>query len=460
MLKRYIGDRAFYRRIFAIAIPIIIQNGITNFVSLLDNIMVGSIGTAQMSGVSIANQLLFVFNLCVFGACSGAGIFTAQFHGSKDDTGVRHTFRFKMIASFFLAVVGCSLFLTAGKSLIGMYLTGDGDPLEAAKTLSFGIRYLKVMLIGLIPFAITNCYSSTLRESGQTVVPMVAGIVAVFVNLCGNVILIFGYLGAPALGVVGAALATVLSRFVEMGIVVVWTHCHGNEHPFIREVYSSLYIPGKLCLDIFRKGMPLLVNEFLWSSGMAILNQCYSTCGLDVVPAANISGALFNLGSVAFLALGNSVGILMGQMLGAGRSETEVRDTNRKLLTLSVSSGVIFGALVASVSGVFPMLYDTEPSVRHLATQLVLVNAIMMPFSAFTNATYFTLRSGGQTTVTFLFDSCFTWCVCVPLAFCLSRFTNLPILPLYAICQSLEFIKALLGGWMLKRGKWIQNLTV
>lgn len=460
MLKRYIGDKAFYRRIFAIAIPIIIQNGITNFVSLLDNIMVGSIGTMEMSGVSIANQLLLVFNLCIFGACSGAGIFTAQFHGSGDDTGVRHTFRFKILSSFFLSVVGCALFLSAGKPLIGLYLTGDGDPLEAAKTLSFGLRYLKIMLIGLLPFAITNCYCSTLRESGQTVVPMVAGIVAVVVNLVGNVILIFGYLGAPALGVAGAAIATVISRFVELAIVAIWTHCHGKEHPFIREVYSSFYIPGKLCAGIFRKGMPLLINEFLWSSGMALLNQCYSTCGLNVVPAINISGALFNLGSVAFLALGNAVGILMGQMLGAQRSEGEIRDTNRKLLALSVSSGLVFGALVASVSGVFPMLYDTESAVRHLATRLILISAAMMPFNAFTNATYFTLRSGGQTTVTFLFDSCFVWLVCVPLAFCLSRFTDMPIGPLYAICQSLDLIKCLLGGWMLKKGKWIQNLTV
>ncbi len=460
MFHRFVGDKAFYRRIFAIAIPIIIQNGISNFVSLLDNIMVGSIGAEEMSGVAIANQLLFVFNLCIFGASSGAGIFTAQFHGSADHVGVRHTFRFKIFSCIFLTLAGCALFLGAGKELISLYLKGEGDPAKAAKTLAFGARYLKVMLIGMLPFALTNCYSSTLRESGQTVVPMVAGIIAVFVNLAGNAILIFGYLGAPRLGVVGAAAATVISRFVELAIVAGWTHCHGKLHPFIRGVYRSFYIPGKLCLDIIRKGMPLLINEFLWASGMAILNQCYSTCGLDVVPASNISGVLFNLGSVAFLALGNAVGILMGQMLGAGRGETEIRDTNRKLLALSVSTGLIFGALVAAASGVFPMLYNTDSSVRQLATKMILISAVMMPFNAFTNATYFTLRSGGQTAVTFLFDSCFVWAVCVPLAYCLSRFAAMPIVPLYAICQGLDLIKCILGSAMLKKGKWIQRLTV
>ncbi len=459
MLHRYIGDRPFYGRILRIAVPIIIQNGISNFVSLLDNIMVGSVGTLEMSGVSIANQLLFVFFLCIFGASSGAGIFTAQFHGSGDQEGVRYTFRFKLISCLVLTVIGTCLFLFAGQPLISLYLQGEGDPQDAAKTLGFGLSYLRVSLIGLVPFALANCYSSTLRESGQTVVPMVAGIAAVFVNLAGNAILIFGLLGAPRLGAVGAAVATVISRFVELAIVAVWTHRNHLRHPFIQGVFRSLHIPGSLVVSIFRKGMPLLINEFLWSSGMAILNQCYSTCGLDVIPATNIASVIFNLGSVVFLALGNSVGILMGQMLGANRPEDEVRGTNRKLIALSVASGVVFGGLVAGVSGLFPQLYNTTDTVRALATRLIIISAVMMPFNAFTNATYFTLRSGGQTTVTFLFDSCFVWGVCVPLAFVLSRFTGITIIPLYAICQSLDLIKCGLGAWMLKKGKWIQNLT-
>ena len=217
---------------------------------------------------------------------------------------------------------------------------------------------------------------------------------------------------------------------------------------------------GKLLRSITIKGMPLLVNEFLWSSGMAVLNQCYSTCGLDVVPAMNICSTLFNLGSVVYLSMGNSVGIIMGQMLGAGHSEEDVRDTNRKLIAVSIASGVVFGGLMAAVSEAFPGIYNTTDAVRHLAAQLIWISAVMMPFGSYLNATYFTLRSGGQTFVTFLFDSCFMWVFCVPLAFCLSRFTNLPILPLYAICQATDFIKCVIGTVMLKQGKWIQNLTV
>ena len=460
MLRKYIGDRAFYRRVLTVALPIIIQNGITNFVSLLDNIMVGQVGTVPMSGVSIVNGILFVFNLCIFGASSGAGIFTAQFHGSGNEEGIRHTFRFKFLVCTLLTLAGIAIFLFGGKFLIGLYLTGEGDAAIAAGSLEYGLKYLSVMLWGFIPFALGNAYASTLRETGETMVPMVAGIVAVFVNLILNYVLIFGHFGAPAMGVEGAALATVISRYVELIMVAGWTHLRADRHGYIRGVFRSFYIPGKLLKSILIKGMPLLGNEFLWASGMAIMNQCYSTCGLDVVPAMNISSTLLNLGSVVFLSMGNSVGIIMGQMLGAGHSEAEIRDYNRKLIAFSVVAGGSFGAVIILFSGLFPQIYNTTDAVRLLATQLICVAAAMMPFNSYTNATYFTLRSGGQTMVTFLFDSCFVWTVCVPLAYLLSRFTALPILPLYIICQGTELIKCALGAWMLRQGKWIQNLTV
>jgi Na+-driven multidrug efflux pump len=220
-----------------------------------------------------------------------------------------------------------------------------------------------------------------------------------------------------------------------------------------------MHVPATLVKQITIKGTPLLVNEFLWSSGMAFLSQCYSTCGLDVVPAMNISSTLYNLASVTFLSMGNSVGIIMGQMLGAGTSEAEIRDANRKLVAVSIAFGVVFGGLMAAASVLFPRIYNTTDDVRHLATLLICISAAMMPFNSYTNAAYFTLRSGGQTMVTFLFDSCFVWTCCVPVAFCLSRFTGLSIIPLYIICQSMDFIKCTIGAFMIRQGKWIQNLT-
>ena len=459
MFRKYIGDRAFYRRVIAVVLPIIIQNGITNFVSLLDNIMVGRIGTLPMSGVSIVNQLTFVFNLCIFGASSGAGIFTAQFYGSEDHEGVRHTFRFKLMICSLLSILAGFLFFTAGDSLIGLYLTGEGSPADVAQTLRYGREYLNVMLLGLLPFAITNAYSSTLRETQETMVPMLAGVAAVVVNLGLNYVLIFGHFGAPAMGVRGAAYATVISRFAELAIVAVWTHTHAGREPFIRGAYRSAYIPAALLERIAVKGLPLLVNECLWSCGVAFLNQCYSTCSLDVVPALNIASTLINLGSVVYQSMGNAVGILMGQLLGAQTPREKVRDTSRKLIFTSVVAGSFFGLLMILFSSLFPQIYNTTDAVRLLAEKMIIISSVMSFFHSYANAAYFTLRSGGKTFITFLFDSGFLWACSAPLAYFLSRYSGLPIIPLYMICQIPDMIKCLLGSRVLKKGSWIQNLT-
>ena len=460
MLKRYVGDRSFYSRIFAVALPIIVQNAITNFVALLDNIMVGQLATAQISGVTIVNNnLMFIFNICMFGAAAGAGIFTTQFRGSGDNDGIRYTLRFKLILCGILSVIAGFAFYFLADPLIGLYLTGDGDPQLAADTLVAGREYLSMMLWGMLPFAITNAYAGTLRECGKPLVPMVAGIIATFVNLVFNYILIFGHFGAPAMGVKGAALATVMSRYVELVIVVVWTHVHTEACPYAKGLFRSVYIPGKLFGSIVTKGMPLLLNEFMWTVGMAFVNQCYSTCGLDVVPAMSISTTIYNLAAVVFRSLGNTVGIFMGQMLGARRPTEELMDTNRKMTALAAFSGVVFGGIVAALSGAFPLLYNTTDAVRLLATWTILIAAVLMPLQAYSFPVYFTLRAGGKTVVTTLFDCGSIWLLYLPISFLLSRFTALPFLAIYAICNGTDLIKCIVGTVLIRSGTWIQYLT-
>ena len=460
MLKRYVGDRAFYKRIFAVALPIIAQNAITMFVALLDNIMVGQLSTAEISGVTIVNNnLMFIFNICMFGAAAGAGIFTTQFRGSNNNEGICYTMRFKLILCGVLAVLGGFAYYFLADPLIGLYLTGSGDPQLAADTLVAGREYLFMMLWGMLPFAITNSYAGTLRECGKPTVPMTAGIVATFVNLVLNYVLIFGHFGAPQMGVRGAALATVISRYVEMVIVIVWTHTHTEACPYAKGLLRSAYIPKKLLGSIVTKGMPLLLNEFMWTIGMALVNQCYSTCGLDVVPAMSISTTLYNLAAVVFRSLGNVVGIFMGQMLGARRPNEELMDTNRKMTALATFSGVFFGAVVACLSGAFPMLYNTTDQVRLLATRTILIAAVLMPLQAYSFPVYFTLRAGGKTVMTTLFDCGSIWFLYLPISFLLSRFTGLPFLVIYAICNSTDLIKCIVGTILIRSGTWIQHLT-
>lgn len=458
MKHKLIGDKKFYRRLFGIAVPMMIQMGITNFASMLDNIMVGRVGTEQMTGVAIANQLIFVYNLLVFGAVSGPGIFTAQFFGQRNYEGVRYTVRFKIICCAVITVLGLFIMGGFGNELIRLYLHQEGGSGNAADTLSYGLAYLHIVMISFIPFAVVQTYAGTLKETGETMVPMKAGLISVFVNLILNYIFIYGKFGAPAMGAAGAAIGTVVARIVEMLIVVLWTHEHSERNQFIQGLYRSLYIPASLVKQIFIKGIPLLMNEGLWAAGMAMLMQCYSVRGLDVVAALNISNTLNNLFNVVFLSIGNSVAIIVGQLLGAGKMK-EAKISAYRIIFCSTMICVVVAALLAGTAFVFPGVYETSEAIKSMATGFIIVLAIYMPVNAFLHATYFTIRSGGKTIITFLFDSGFVWCVSIPLAYCLSRFTGLPIRPLYFICCGVDAVKALIGFVLLVKGVWLNNLV-
>lgn len=457
-IRSLIGDRAFYRRLLAVMTPVLIQNIITNFVSLLDNIMVGQIGTEPMSGVAIANQLIFVFNLCIFGGTAGAGIFTAQFFGKGDNKGVRDTFRMKLIIAAVTVLVALGIFIAKGDQLISLFLHEGEDGLDLAATLLYGKEYMAIMLWQMVPFALLQVYATTLRETGETVLPMKAGVIAVLVNLVFNYILIFGKFGAPALGVVGAAVATLIARLVEILIVIIWTHRHRDTNPFIVGAYRSMRVPRSLVKPILIMGAPLLINELLWSSGMTTLNQCYSMRGLEVVSAVNISTTVSNLFFCAFFAMGSTISIIVGQLLGAGELERAV-DEDRKLIAFSVSLCFVVGAVMAVLAPFIPRIYNTTENAKSIAASLLIVSACMMPVNAFAHGCYFTLRSGGKTIITLIFDSAFVWCIAVPVAVILSRFTDMPILPMYIIVQALEFIKVGMGFYMVKNRMWVKNLV-
>ncbi len=456
--SKYFGNSAFYKMALAVAVPIMIQNGITNFVSLLDNIMVGRVGTVEMTGVLIANTILFVFNLTVFGGVSGAGIFLAQFFGKEDNEGMRYSMRYKMYLGVLLSVLGILVLTLFGEKLVMLYLKGEGKLEDIEASFAVGMSYIRIMLIGIPAFVITQCYSSTLRETGRTVAPMVAGIIAVLVNLVFNYILIFGKFGAPKLGAEGAAIATVLSRYVEVAIVAIYSHTRKQGMEFIHGLFSSFKIPAKLFKDITIKGMPLLFNEMFWAGGIALLNQSYSMRGYDVVSAINISSTLTNVTNVIFLANGVAIGIIVGQILGSGRMQ-EAIETDRKLIVFSLLTSSVSVLLLIALSGIFPHVYETTDAVRSLATKFILIAACVSPFSAFANATYFTLRCGGKTLITILFDSVYACLIVGTTAYCLSRFTAIPIIPLFAICQGMEAIKCIVGYLLVKSGIWVNNMV-
>lgn len=456
--EKYLGDKNFYMRVISIAIPVIVQNGITNFVTLLDNIMVGRLGTEQMSGVSIVNQFVFIFNLLIFGAISGASIFSVQYHGNNDDNGVRNAFRFKIYTNVLISIVATTVFALFGDELISTFLFENDASGDLALTLSQGKEYLVIMLIGLLPYAVSQGYASTLRETEHTVVPMIASVIAVATNFVLNYILIFGKLGLPAMGVRGAALATVISRFAELLILVVWSRLNTDKCRFFKGAFSTLAIPSALVKTMIIKSLPLMANEFLWSLSLTLRNQCYSTRGIDVVAAQNICSTIFNLFSVIYMSFGTVISIMVGGLLGQGRFK-EARDTNRKVLVCSVFCGITLGALLMTFSGIFPNAYNTEPEVKSLASSMMIISGVFMPLYAFNNSSYFTIRSGGNVWITFIMDSGFMCAVMLPAVFLFSRFTSFDIFALYIIGQGAESLKAFFSFYMLKKSQWTRKLV-
>lgn len=456
-MRKYIGSWTFYKRVLAVLIPIVIQQGITNFVSLLDNIMVGQVGTEQMSGVAITNQLLFIFQLCIFGSLSGAGIFCAQYFGKGDQEKIQSVFRYKLISTGLITLLAMGILWLFQEPLIHLFLTDTGTGGDLAATLEYGKTYLRVMLIGLIPFAVVQLYSSTMRETQETVIPMIASTVAVFTNMALNYVLIFGHLGAPRMGVAGAALATTISRFVELALILYFAR-NRVKFPYLRGMYRTLRVPLPLAKEITFKGMPLLVNELMWAMGTTMIVQCYSTRGLDAVAAYNISSTVNNFFSMAVFAMGTAISILVGQELGAGEFERAV-DTNRKITVFSVGLCVVAAAALAAAAPYFPRIYNTSGEVRALARELLWLDAIFLTARGLYNNCYFTLRSGGKTFLTFLFDSASMWVVNLPLALALAHLTMLPLATMYLIVQSVDALKSVAGLYLVKRGIWIHNLA-
>lgn len=455
---KYFGDKDFYKMILAIALPIVIQSLFTNFVAMLDNVMVGKVGTDQMTGVAVVNQLIFVFNLAVFGGMSGAGIFSAQYFGRDDYKGVRNVFRMKIIIGLIIIAISLTVFLLLHRPLINMFLHEGGSSGNIAATYGYAQNYLYVMLFSIIPFVIANCYSTTLKEAGQTAVPMIAGILAVVVDFVLNALLIFGLLGFPKLGVVGAAIATVLSRFVECGYLMFYTHKHSDKYPFIVGAYRSLRVPVHLVKNIIYKGTPLLFNELLWAAGLTMQTQALSTRGLPAVAGLNIANTINNVVNTVFLTMGIAISIVIGQLLGAGK-EKEAKDTSRKMIVFSVLISLCVSVILVIASTLFPQIYNTTGEIRYLATRFILVYALVAPFTAFVNAGYFTLRSGGKTIMTFIFDSGFIWGINVPLVMILAHFTSIPVVWMFFCVNMMEAVKSVIGFVLIKSGTWLNTIV-
>lgn len=453
---KYIGDKKFYKMLLIVAVPIILQNFITNLVNMIDNVMVGSLGTEQVSAVAIINQLIFVFNLATFGAVSGAGIFTSQFFGKNDSDGIRYTVRYKTFVSAIILIAAVLIFKLGGEFLINLYLHDGSYDCDTSIALECAKKYLRIMTVGLLPYIITQIFASTLKETGSTFVPMIAGVCALAINTILNYLLIFGVGFFPELGVSGAAIGTVMSRFAECGIVLIYIRFTLKKHPYFKNSLSTLHIPMNMIKQFTRKGIPLLANEIMWSVGMSFLTMCYSSYGLAIVAGCSISSTVTNLLNISFRSLGVATGIVVGNDLGANDFE-KATDHVHKFNFFALTVSVVIAIITFFVADFVPYLYNVSPESERWAVQFIRITAIFMPFLCYENSSYFILRAGGRILVTALFDGFFVLFVCGTIAFVCKSFV--PVIITYTAVEATNILKALLGFIFIKKKIWLRNLV-
>lgn len=456
-MKKYFGDKTFYKAVIALLLPMLLQNTVSSFVNLLDNLMVGRTGTEQMSGVSIVNQVMFIYNLCIFGGTSGAGIFAAQFYGKRDHDGVRQCLRFNYIVVTVFSVLAVVVFSLFGTQLISLFLTDDGQA-DLAETLRQAQGYLKIVLLGIAPFAISNAYSGILRSCGAADIPMKAGILALCANLVGNYVLIFGHLGFAPMGVRGAAIATVISRYLEAGMLLLVCAKRREKLAFAQGIFQNFHIPKALFRSILAGSLPLLCNELLWSLGETTLVQSYSLRGITAIAAFNIANVVMMVSGTIQQTLGNCVGIILGNDLGAGDFD-KAGDDCPKLMMMALLTSFITVAVMLLIAPIVPRFYKTGEAVKQTAMYLVYACAVFQPFGSLVHSAYFAIRSGGKTLLTVLFDSCFTWVVVVPVCYVLIHFTSLNLLQVYIWVNATTVIKTVFGIVLLKKRVWMRNIV-
>lgn len=456
--RKFIGDKKFYKTLIVIALPIILQQFLTSLVGLLDNIMIGRIGNDEMIGVSLANQLLFIFNLAVFGSLSGAAIFATQYYGARNKEGYHETFRFKWFIIAIIVVAFICVFFFFKESLISAFINTSGEEYSnPLVVLNSGKQYLDLMLIGMAPFAIKEIYATSLREMKETVLPMISGIVALFVNLILNFVLIFGYLGAPRLGVVGAAIATIVSRFIEMFIVIIYTHVKRNKFNFLIGVYKRIFVRLSSIKKFILKTLLLLSNETLWSAGLTLIMQAYSVRGLDVMGALNICNTVNNVFIVVGTSLGAATAIILGNLIGAGDYDG-AKSASYKILASSIVFTFVFSLFEVGVGFLVPNVFNTSDEIKKLAIKFIIICAIFRVPNSFNCCAYYTLRAGGKIILTMLFDSLFILFVRIPVAFILAYLTPLSIIWLYVIVEGLEASKAIAGYILVDKGIWLHKI--
>jgi putative MATE family efflux protein len=451
LIRDLIGDRKFFKTMSKIAVPIIVQNLILSSLNLIDVAMIGGLGDTAIASVGLANQYFFLLNLLLFGISSGSAIFTAQYWGNRDTKSIRKVLGIGLICG----IIASSLF-TIGGLLFPEQILGLFSP--DAAVVDLGSKYLRVVAFSYIVTAITFSYSLVLRSTGNVKVPMIVSMVALSTNTVLNYILINGKLGAPAMGVEGAALATVIARVIEMVFLLYMVY--RQKMVVAASVKEMLAFDRKYLAEFFKVIIPVILNESIWALGVTIYSVVYARMGTSAVASTNIAGTIERITWVIFMGLGNACAIMIGNKIGQGDSKIVV-DYAKRFLSIGGILAIIMGFFVALTAPLALRLINASPEV----TEYARLNLIVFSCILWARVLNFTiiigiLRSGGDTFFSLFIDVGGVWFVGIPMALLGAFVFKLPIYWVYAMVALEEIFKLVFGIPRVLSKKWINNLTV
>ncbi len=447
----FFNDRDFYQRLVKIAIPIALTQLLMSSLNMVGVLMIGQLGAVPVAGVGLANQIFFLLNLMLFGIYSGCAMFTAQLWGVRDVLTIRKV----LGLSLTLGLAAGTLFVVIAEVFpVGVLSIYSKDPAVVA----LGSAYLRIIGFSFIPFAISACYAVVLRSTGDVQKPLVVTIVSLSLNTLLSYMLIFGKLGMPGLGVIGAGIAVVISRLVDMAMMLWLTYRKDNPAAGkIKEMFSYDLAFAK---KVLKPVLPVVANEILWSLGITAYSVVYARIGTDAIAAMNIASSIEQLAFVAFNGIGHACAILVGNRIGAGE-EDQAFWYGARSEGLGVVGGMAIGSLILLSSPLILSLYQVPDEVIGYAQSVLVIMGLLMWLKA-SNVILFIgiLRSGGDTRFALVLDGLIIWVVGVPLAFFGAFGLHLPVYWVYLLVMSEELTKWILGMYRFISHKWIHNLAV
>lgn len=448
-MKKFFGDYKFYKMILLLALPIMFQQLITALVSLIDNIMIGSVGDIALTSVTVANKPFIIFQSLMFGVSGAAGIFIAQFYGAKNHEKAQRSFDINIIMALSIAAILTLLFFLVPQNIIELFT-------KTPTIVKNAMTYIKVMRFAFIPYAISLTCMMSLRNVGIVKVQLGASTTAVIINTFLNYCLIFGNFGFPKLGIQGAAIATLVARVIEMVLYIIILN---RNNYFIKIKIKEIFQPEMMLFKrIIQRGYPVIVNEVAWSLGTSLIFLSYLRCDEYMVAAISVVDTVANLMFVFFGGLSSAVAICIGANLGANKIE-EAKDNSYKLIGFSVILTSLVAIIVFVITPYIPLLYNLSPDINNAIIKCIHIRCITIIPAGISLTVFFTLRAGGDTKNTLLLDSGFLWCGGVLVSTILSIYTNISLVNLYACVELLEILKLAVSLRFYNKGKWLKNIT-